>query len=584
MEDKFTADQFEKMIYNALNLDRDVWFTANIKKKSAKGIKGVSITVECDEQARRNKISNDGKNSGVKFPLEAKNQQFTCSINDNLELEFSDSISDIKKAKITIAFRKYFKQEKLELTPAAQEALDSLKILSLYSQLGKEQSVKVLQIPTMIFSSLVKNTALVATPCYNALSKKPKVGDIVCVENDLITSRFAMAKSRPFLVTAISKDGSKRIMAVPISSKNTDAKKFGEDSICSISTKFYNLMHENDKKAETNYLLFARTEFLGLDKVKSIIGRVDDRQALKEFMKKASEYIDQAFTLKFNPKDEMAKSKKLPAKKEKISELKTSESTEKSESLSNNLLNSESLENKKGLLKEETKVEKIKEETVNQDDVFVPLNEKELGSFYKSGTLHCTGNILEKIDYKNIPFQKYLNIFEVELKKLFAQGMQIGGIKCKMMNSAENKQASFEPMLNETNPDAASTSYAITFNASQKRFSQNHPKITIEASAFRVKLGHNTNKPVFNNLLTQKFNNIMQNSWAFYYVYLAYNILQVAKQNKWNVEDVKQQLYGMGLKYDGNLKDVISNPKLNFKPELVYCYKNYFDCPEDEKE
>ena len=132
--------------------------------------------------------------------------------------------------------------------------------------------------------------------------------------------------------------------------------------------------------------------------------------------------------------------------------------------------------------------------------------------------------------------------------------------------------------------ESNSERFAATFNEDQ-RDAQNFPKMEISIDSFRVRIKVNNGYFKVNQELTKELQKIMQQEWKYYYIYLAYNIIMRAKNATDPVDKntLEEYFRDAGLKYNGDLAEVKYHLS-SFRPELVECYVDFYEKPDEENE
>ena len=341
-----------------------------------------------------------------------------------------------------------------------------------------------------------------------------------------------MPKTRAFLIIKANND-EKRALAIPISFTKMQGNKDRVDlDLKYLPEKAREDFEKRQKEGKDPVcqLIFGKADFVGYDALKEKAGHVP-YQVLNKYKKKYMEYW------------EIQKSECKVGSAAKRQTAHQSEE-EKDENLTQNnaiALAEEDKETKKTTKTEETK----KAENTENVETFVPLDRERLAWLYKNRAIDVINSQINRLDYADIPFEKYLPLFADELKAILSNkerpgvqhGIKIGKQILFNDSSVSNRDAKFEGEVNNKNYNLDSVSYVITFNRNNTasrtanyKATNTFPKFSIRATAFSVQLALLSGKYRFNPDLTKIFRNILQKQWPYYYVYLAYNILQTAKK------------------------------------------------------
>lgn len=542
---QISIDEFERLIYNALGLttgndkEEKRYFTLMKKVEDPDDMRGMTVEI--------NYKGGD--------PAKA----IRVSIDENYNLEFENIDSEIKKAKVFRAFYETCHGER-ELEESVKEALSDLKDWLFYVQQQNTQdrcnknaaNYSLTLIPGEMLRKLCgfqlsqgisQNKGIYIAPSYSRDEKQVQVGDICMIENDIVVSKYDCAKIRPHLVLNITPD-QKRALVVPLTTKLTDKSLYGEDSLCELGKSYY---FNPDKKS--SYLKFGKAKFVGYDQIGELVGKVTDEKDMKKYIRAMIKY--------WNWKD-LGESQ-LPNSN---TETTLQQNDEQNEATT-----------------DANQVEEKIAETIpnieEDESTFVPLTEAEISAFY-DGADYKTG--YAKVDFKDIPLTTTLPVIEAAIREKLTRGIRKDKKDFfKIANSSQNRKVTFTAESN-------SERFAATFNEDQ-RDAQNFPKMEISIDSFRVRIKVNNGYFKVNQELTKELQKIMQQEWKYYYIYLAYNIIMRAKNAKDPVDKntLEEYFREAGLKYNGDLAEVKYHLS-SFRPELVECYVDFYEKPDEENE
>lgn len=100
---------------------------------------------------------------------------------------------------------------------------------------------------------------------------------------------------------------------------------------------------------------------------------------------------------------------------------------------------------------------------------------------------------------------------------------------------------------------------------------QKYPQIDIQINRFSIKLCVHTPKSmshyIFDDELSNYLIKTMQKYIPDYYIYLTYHIISQAVKNNKGVSETKTYLSKLGLKYDGDIHKLMSDPN-SLQPNL----------------
>ena len=571
---QFNIKEFEKFIYKVLKLEPDKFFTSETKIVSPDDMRGLSISI-------------------MKKPIFDKDntvnsKAFTFTINDDYMIDFSDNVPAQKKAYITVDFYEATRKKKIHLTKQQAMGLEDLIRITKYQTVIKISNTVLqpssISVPTYLLTQLFADNCVRMMPTDRRHFKEVSDGDIYYVERGVITSKYDMPKTRAFLIIKANND-EKRALAIPISFTKMQGDKDRVDlDLKYLPEKAREDFEKRQKEGKDPgcQLIFGKADFVGYDALKEKAGHVP-YQVLNKYKKKYMECWEiQKPECKVGS---AAKRQTAHQSEEEKDEKNNSSSLTQNKAIA---LTEEDKETKKTTKTEETK----NAENTENVETFVPLDRKRLACVYQNGAIDVINSQINRLDYADISFEKYLPLFADELKAILSKkeipgvqhGIKIG--KQILFNdcSVSNRDAEFEGEVNNKNYNSDSVSYIITFNRNNTasrtanyKATNTFPKYSIRATAYSVQLALPGGQYRFNPDLTKIFRNILQKQWPYYYVYLAYNILQTAKKLGWDEEHIQTSLKDAGLKYDGDIGYVLQNFEFNFRPEKLSCYADYYD-------
>ena len=571
---QFNIKEFEKFIYKVLKLEPDKFFTSETKIVSPDDMRGLSISI-------------------MKKPIFDKDdtvnsKAFTFTINDDYLIDFSDNVPAQKKAYIAVDFYEATRKKKIPLTKQQAMGLDDLtriaKFQTVLKILNRGLQPSSISVPTYLLTQFFADNCVRMMPTDRRHFKEVSDGDIYYVERGVITSKYDMPKTRAFLIIKANND-EKRALAIPISFTKMQGNKDRVDlDLKYLPEKAREDFEKRQKEGKDPVcqLIFGKADFVGYDALKEKAGHVP-YQVLNKYKKKYMEYWE--FQKPECKVGSAAKRQTAHQSEEEKDEKNNSSSPTQNNAIA---LAEEDKEINKAIQPEETK---NAENTENVETV-VPLDRERLACLYKNGAIDVINSQINRLDYADIPFEKYLPLFADELKAILSKkeipgvqhGIKIGKQILFNACSVSNRDAEFEGEVNNKNYNLDSVSYVITFNRNNTasrtanyKATNTFPEFSIRATAFSVQLALLSGKYRFNPDLTKIFRNILQKQWPYYYVYLAYNILQTAKKLDWDEERIQTSLKDAGLKYDGDIGYVLQNFEFNFRPEKLSCYVDYYD-------
>lgn len=553
---QISIDDFEKLIYEVLELNSNGkdglrYFTLMKKIEDPDDMKGMAVHIN--------------------YKGGDPSKAIVVSINEDYRLQFQNIDSQLKRADLFCAFYEhcYDKKRVEEARKSVQKACKHLGNWLFYvsqnpaaediiSKNSDYSLVPFSQEALQRFCGIESNSnkGIYIMPPYDTQHENSvHIGGVYMIANDVVLSKYQCAKTRPYLVLRTLPD-QKRALVIPFTTQTTDLHLYGKASLCEFDNSY--LFNSEEK---TCYLKLGKSMFVGFDQIGTRIGEVNDENKLMEYKNAFMKYWGN-----------LDKEVNLSSNSSLLDNVKTIDNTE--------IVNAETIDNVETF--EEKSVENKSEENVS---TFIPLDKKEIAGFYKNGDYNL-GYV--QINYNDVPLANVLPKIDKKIRQILSNGILQGKKYCfRIANSKQNKNVSFIS-------DQQGKTYSATFNEEQQD-AKNYPRMDICIETFRVKIKVNGGYFILNQVLTEELQKTIQQEWKFYYVYLACYIIRSSIKNPkfpslniaTVVEHIKNLLKDAGLKYNDDLSKLVANPySFNslFKPELVECYVDFYEKPDEENE
>lgn len=354
-----------------------------------------------------------------------------------------------------------------------------------------------------------------------------QIGDVVSVLGEITTSSQSFAKTRPCLVYALN-PFTKRVYVCPITSS---AKDF--DRVDSPLIPFdQNCYFDKAKSLDKTYLFLSEARYIGTEEINKVIGHVEKDELRK--------YLDAINRYQRNIIHESLNS--LNSKPRIIIE------NEEPESESPNIKQAE---------------EQNEQQSPDLDNYAKQNNDSQLNDKFFDGE--------GKFTNESITLDKYIDEIKTHVIEILKTRYNIADF---FSDIAFAKSGRLDDEF-----------YHAVLNKWQKN-RQKYPQIDIQINRFSIKLCVHTPKSmshyIFDDELSNYLIKTMQKYIPDYYIYLTYHIISQAVKNNKGVSETKTYLSKLGLKYDGDIHKLMSDPN-SLQPNLLSYDKSFYKDDEENE-